>query len=360
MSDKLKNVVVSLVFVLFIVGMFGANLLKNDEEVSVSERRLLTQFPHFSFSELFDGTFFKKFDSYTVDQFIDREGFRKIKVDTLFNGYFMTDYNGIYRYNDFLIEQLYPLNEKSVVNVNKKINEISSKYITDKNRVYYTIIPDKNYFVLDDHLKLDYKNLEGLFLKELKGEYIDIFDELDLSCYYLSDSHWRQDKLLPVVKKISKQMDFKIGSYEQKNVDKFNGVYAGRIPSYDKSDEIILLTNNVLKNSTVYNYALGENTQVYDMDKLKSYDKYDVYLSGASPLLVIDNLVKNTGKELIVFRDSYGSSLIPLLVDGYDKITAIDIRYISSNVLGEYVNFDNQDVLFAYSTLLINNSFTMK
>ena len=47
------------------------------------------------------------------------------------------------------------------------------------------------------------------------------------------------------------------------------------------------------------------------------FDKYDIYLSGASSIIDIVNPTSNSNKELIVFRDSYGSSLIPLLIDGY-------------------------------------------
>ena len=96
------------------------------------------------------------------------------------------------------------------------------------------------------------------------------------------------------------------------------------------------------------------------MQKLSSPDKYDIFLSGAVPLLTIENKKSNSDKSLIVFRDSYGSSLIPLLVEGYSKITVIDTRYISSKILDEYVDFSNNDILFIYSTLLINNSASLR
>ena len=34
----------------------------------------------------------------------------------------------------------------------------------------------------------------------------------------------------------------------------------------------------------------------------------------------------------------------------------IDIRYISSKLLGEYIEFNDQDVLFLYSTLVLNQN----
>ena len=77
-------------------------------------------------------------------------------------------------------------------------------------------------------------------------------------------------------------------------------------------------------------------------------------------MLTIENPDYNGTRELIVFRDSYGSSLIQLLVTGYSKVTVVDTRYISPKLLNQYIEFKDQDVLFMYSTLIINNSTTLK
>ena len=110
----------------------------------------------------------------------------------------------------------------------------------------------------------------------------------------------------------------------------------------------------------MYNYETKKYTQIYDYDKIKSLDKYDIYLSGASSIIDIVNPTSNSNRELIVFRDSYGSSLVPLLIEGYKKITVVDIRYVSSRILNNYIKFKDQDVLFMYSILTINNSFSIR
>ena len=96
------------------------------------------------------------------------------------------------------------------------------------------------------------------------------------------------------------------------------------------------------------------------MTKKNGLDKYDVYLSGATSLMVIENPSSTEERELIVFRDSFASSLIPLLVKSYSKITLVDTRYISPKILDRYIEFSNQDILFVYSTLIINNSVSLK
>ena len=107
----------------------------------------------------------------------------------------------------------------------------------------------------------------------------------------------------------------------------------------------------------MYNYEKTRNESVYNMEKWQtSSDKYDVYLSGATPLLTIENKNGPKGKELLLFRDSFGSSITPLLIENYEKITLIDSRYISTKILDNYINFKNQDVLFLYSTLIVNQN----
>lgn len=362
MSDKVKNITITISFMFTIIIMLIINLIKTDTKISLSERRKLQQFPDFSIATLLNGTFFESIDKYTMDQFIGRETFRGLKTNFEIQLLKKQDSNNIYKYDNKLIEQIYPLNEKSVVNITNKMNDINTRYLDETNKIYYTIVLDKNYFVNSNNLKLDYNKLQNVMDNNLKwATYINIFDCLDLSCYYATDSHWKQESLQNVVNRIANSIGIKVDSeYEEKTVVDFKGVYAGQFPIQIQNDEIRVLTNNIIESCIVYNYETHKTTPIYDMEKINSLDKYDVYLSGATPLLTIENPNSNTDKELIVFRDSYGSSLIPLLVEAYSKITVIDTRYISPRILGDYVEFKNKDILFAYSTLLINNSTSLK
>lgn len=362
MTDKIKNIVVTISFLFIIIIVFIINIIKKDTTISISERRKLQQFPKFSISSLLNGNFFKEFENYTMDQFDKREELRKLKINIEVGVLKKQDYNNIYKYDNKLIEQIYPLNEKSVNRLISKIDELYKMYLTKDNNIYYTIIPDKNYFVNENNLKLDYNKLEEMMNRNLMyAQYINIFDCLDLSSYYTTDSHWKQEKLKNVVDKIAYCMDLNLSNkYKEKTITSFKGVYAGQFPVKIEDDEIKVLTNDLIDACSVYNYETKAYTQMYDMKKINSYDKYDIYLSGAVSLLSIENPMNNSKRELIIFRDSYSSSLIPLLVEAYSKITVIDTRYISPKILNKYVNFEGKDILFAYSTTLINNSVSLK
>ena len=297
-----------------------------------------------------------------MDNFYQRETFRKLKTSVELDIFKKQDVNKIYKYNDFLVEQIYPLDEKSVTNLTNKINYIKDSYLNETNKIYYSIIPDKNYYTDNSHLKLDYDKMKQIMKNNLKDlQYIDVFQDLKLDSYYYTDSHWKQEKLQSVAKTIADNMNFSITqNYNEQKVATFKGVYAGQLPINTKEDEIKILVNDVIADANVYNYEAKEQGGIYNFKKLNGYDKYDIYLSGATPLIEISNSNNKTNKTLVIFRDSYASSLAPLLMEGYSKITLVDTRYISPKILNEYVNFENADILFIYSTLVINSSMALK
>lgn len=297
-----------------------------------------------------------------MDNFYQRETFRKLKTSVELDVFKKQDVNKIYKYNDFLVEQIYPLDEKSATNLTNKINYIKESYLNETNKIYYSIIPDKNYYTDNSHLKLDYDKMQQIMENNLNGlQYIDIFQDLSLDSYYYTDSHWKQEKLQNVAKTIAENMNFSITqNYNEQKVATFKGVYAGQLPINTKEDEIKILVNDVIADANAYNYETKEQGGIYNFKKLTGYDKYDIYLSGATPLIEISNANNKTNKTLVIFRDSYASSLAPLLMEGYSKITLVDTRYISPKILNEYVNFENADILFIYSTLVINSSMALK
>ena len=122
------------------------------------------------------------------------------------------------------------------------------------------------------------------------------------------------------------------------------------------ADTLYTMEGGWLDSCTVFNYENGKTTGVYDWEKLTGDDLYEVFLSGSVSLLRIDNPGATTDRELIVFRDSFGSSIVPLLSRGYKTVTVVDIRYLSSAMLDRFIDFHGQDVLFLYSTLVLNNS----
>lgn len=357
MKNK-KNAIISIGFVTIIFIVFIINLVKPDEKISISERRKLEQFPDITVKEIFNGNVSKKFEKYAMDQYVGRDLFRSIKTLFNFEIYKQKDNNGLFVKDNAIYKIEYPINENAIEKTAQKINQIKDKYLKGMN-VYYSIIPDKNYFLDENYLKLDYKKMQDIMQDNFPDiKYINIFNELDIQDYYRTDTHWKQENIKKVLNKIERKMRLKDTSkinYEEVEIGDFYGTYYGQIGIPIMPDKIKYLTNETIENCITYNYETKKESKVYDLDKYKkSADKYDIYLSGPTSVIEIRNPKSNTEKELILFRDSFGSSLAPLLIENYKKITLIDIRYININLLENYVKFENQDVLFLYSSLILN------
>lgn len=362
---KLRYIAVILVFCLLIGGTSVWLALKGSDDVSEWERRKLQQFPELSWSSLQRGTFMKEFETYLSDQFPMRDMFRRLKAKIHFDLLLQKDNTGIYIAEGHA-SKLDPIfNEDQVLNFTDKINELYSLYIEGTNcETYYSIIPDKNYFLAEKngYPALDYNEL----FQTVDGEFdfmkkIEITELLSLDDYYTTDTHWKQEKIADVAEKIRREMGFDTAvSYEEKSIGEFKGVYYGQSALDLPADEIRYLTNEEIDSCIVFNSETQKETKVYDMEKMSSMDLYDVFLSGAVSFLEISNPAAKTGKELVVFRDSFGSSITPLLLSGYEKVTLIDTRYIMPELIEGLIEFNNQDVLFIYSTLLINSSGALR
>lgn len=336
--------------------------LKPQKEYSFAERRKLSQFPAITVENFFSGRFMEAFENYALDQFPMRDRFRTLKALTSLK----LDNHEIYMVEGYLNSMEYPMNRESLLYASKKFQEIYHKYLKESNcKVYFSVIPDKNYFFAEEYgyLSMDYEELFFVMQEENSNmTYIDIFDELSKESYYKTDTHWKQEALIPVAKKISAAMEAEFeGKYDINQVETpFYGVLYGQAALPAESDNISYLTNKVIQEYNVFDRENNKEIPVYDLQKTESKDPYEMFLGGSLSLITIYNKNSTNQKQLIIFRDSFGSSIAPLLAEGYSKTTLIDIRYLQSSFLEKFVEFEEADVLFLYSTSVLNHSETLK
>lgn len=312
-----------------------------------------------------DGKFMKEFVTYMTDQFPLRDEFRRLKANVLFKIYNQKDNGGIYIQDGSASKIDASINQNSVDHFIGRIDNIYNSYLKDTDcKVYFTAVPDKNYFLAEKggYPAMDYDELYRVLGEKLSYmTQINIKELLEADDYYTTDTHWKQEKIVDVANEIRQQMGMKpVTDYEEKVLGDFYGVYYGQSALPLDPDTIGYLTNDEIEGCTVYNFEKNSEGKVYDLEKYEGLDPYDIYLSGAVSLLEITNPKGDKDKELVIFRDSFGSSLSPLLLSGYSKITLVDIRYIASDMVSQFVDFDNQDVLVLYSTMMINSSLTLK
>jgi len=356
----MKDKIFTILFISFLSSIFLINILVPNKLISKTERRKLTQFPKISFKSVMNKEFMEEMDSYTVDQFVIRDSFRELKAKVNYNIFRKLDNNKMFLYKDYIFKSDYPTKQKSINNFIEKINNVS-KYLSEDNNIYYSIIPEKNYY-LDSkkYLNIDYDYLYEE-VKKINYNYIELRDVLSIEDYYKTDTHWKQENLCKVVNRLGSYFNFYNECDYEKNVYKdFYGVYYGQSAMNTSVDDLIYLTNDNILNSRVYYFDRNKYDKIYIEENLNNLDSYDIFLDGASSFVEIYNDKSLIDKELVIFRDSFASSLAPLLINHYKKITLIDLRYIDRENYLSRVDFSNQDVLFLYSTLIVNNSYTLK
>lgn len=273
------------------------------------------------------------------------------------------DENKLLYTDGYYMDYIGEIRPQSVTNFANKVESLTAQYLKNSTGVYYSVIPSKMYFVNDRVQKpFDYSQMESILSENIKSaKYINLFDTLTLEDYYQTDPHWRQEKLQKVVDRLGENLGFSIDlSKNQANtVDGFIGQHGYKKENFP-SEQLVYLTNGAINNAVVDNMEDKDFKQVYNTDKLSSTSPYDMFLSGPTPLLTVTNDSAATDKELVLFRDSSASSLTPLLIENYKKITLVDIRYMMSAMLGDYVIFDGKDVLFLYGEQIVNNSEMLK
>ena len=361
MNRILTVVVPGLIF----ISLTLASWLLPSRDFSDSERRKLAQRPALSLEGISDGSFMTVFEKYTLNQFPLRNQFRTLKAYTIYHVFGQLDNHDIYIKDGYAAKLEYPLHTDSLEHATDQFEYIYEKYLMDKKMdIYLSIVPDKSYFLAEKYgyLSMDYKELCHIMQNSMDyANYIDITKTLDITDYYKTDTHWRQEKLPETAAVLAESMGASIsGNYTEYALDlPFYGVYYGQSALPLPPETLYYLSNDVLDSCIVTNHEDQTIGGIYNMEKKSGKDPYEIFLSGPRSLITIENPNCKSNRELIIFRDSFGSSIAPLLAEGYAKITLVDIRYLRADLLDRFIEFKNQDVLFLYSTSVLNHSETL-
>lgn len=333
------------------------------KESSAAERRLLAQWPELSEKTLADGSFMSDFETYTQDQFPLRDVFRSVKA--MFHYYAL----GQKENNDLILSGGYIAQVSDGVDTGalQSATELFQKYydrlIAGKAAgVYVSIVPEKAYYL--NCPKIDFAALYSQVLTQMDwAVYTDITDLLTLESYYRTDQHWKQESLVPVADRLLRSMNsesngVEAGEFTVNTLETpFYGTYYAQaaVPLL-KPDTLRYLQSDRLADCTVTGLDPKGSFAPIDMYNMgEPEDPYDLFLSGSTQSLVtVENPNAETDRHLVIFRDSFGCSLAPLLAGDYARITLLDIRDLTPQAVAA-VDFQDADVLFLFSTLVLNN-----
>ncbi len=279
--------------------------------------------------------------------------------------YFMVG-DGVYRNEK-------ELDEKSIDRAIGKFQTFAADYCGDAQRVFLALIPSKNGYLNGTNGRLneaEFAILQSVYDK-WGSNFIDLSVCLDLEDYYRTDPHWRQECLGAVLRELGAALEFDTDTVldgdrvlteswtEEVLTTEYIGVYGDEVDGIP-AEEMTVLRHPAMEGYIVRNGETGEEMPLYDTAKLSDRDPYELFVGGPLSLVTIENPAADNDRHLVVVRDSFGSALLPMLAESYAKVTAVDIRYMMPAMVGNFVDFTDADVLFLYSSTVLNNSITLK
>lgn len=336
------------------------NLVMRPPDILVSERRIRERRPGMSFDNFVSGDLMAGFEDYAADRFPFREGFRALHTATVFGPFLQTDKDGVY-FDSYGIGSFMAIDADSVKLMADKIIAVAAGL--EGLNFFYAFIPDKSIYADRAMPGFDYALTEQLLRNRLNPNeftFITLVDALGADSFYRTDLHWCQVSIGGVVHALGEAMDFEVdlGQFTKQYAGQFRGGYAGQFALPVRSESLYFLDNPYIR---AFYMNMGtrelEEGPVYDLSLFYGLDPYDIFLRGAQPLIILENENATSDRILYIFRDSFSSSLAPILASAYSRVTLIDFRFIDLRTLHLLVDFTaGADALFLYSAGILNNA----
>lgn len=369
---RTHNVILTFVFLLFLLVCFVINLFVKDKEFSDTENRSLAQKPALTWTALADGSYFSDLTTHFSDQFFARDGWISLKLweDSLLG---RKESGGVYLCdNDYLMGQPEAPDAEALKATTEAIKQFSADY--PEANMYMMAVPGAA-LILSDYLPNNapvYNQLPDLqALKASLGASVTFLDaETPLTAhkeediFYKTDHHWTSLGAYYTFNANATKMGI-TGSVVEYDVytvtDSFEGTLSSKSGSHAVKDYIQIYAP---RDSSVEYYVTYPDSQekicsIYRSDCLEVKDKYTVFFGGNHSIVEIKTTANND-KNLLLFKDSYANCFVQFLIPYYENIVMIDPRYYYDSVDSIMNNYGITDVLYLYcsDTILTDTSLT--
>lgn len=344
-------------------------LVAPKQTFSENENRALASWPVYSFAALKDGSYMSGIQTYLSDHFPLRDPFMTLKTKyEMLTG--REEINDIYLAKDGYYIEAYktPKQQKKIITQFQKLQDAITTGAKENVRVMLVptaistynaklpnCAPDRGVLRQVDTMNEIYAALPNM-------QKVDAWSALQAAAaqeagglYYHTDHHWTTHGayvgyqaycdaagLSPIP-----EADF------QKTcvTTDFHGTIFSKLHDSTVPGDAITLYENPANQLTVSYPDTGEVTDtLYNRDYLAQKDKYSMFLNNLHPLVEITNARADSDRQLVLIKDSYANSMVPFLVNHYQKIYVFDTRYYRfgpSSFINEHPEVT--DVLLLYN-----------
>ncbi len=363
-------------------------------EFSENENRVLAICPEPSLESILDGSFRDSFETFISDQFPMRDELlafsvlasRTIGKQKINDVIYAKEDNGQTRLIDDYKE---PINEdKFVEAVGRLYDGVVSANITvmivpTAYQIYEDEMPsvllsqerarqqDTYGYLKEGIMALDdSKKLSGINIVEGITDSLEEGKNAGFNIYYRTDHHWTMYGAYRGYLALAPYLNIPVNPVLEDHMttvsESFYGTTWSRVVDYSVDpDTIEIYENPDWADSLVVSYEDTKETYAspYNMEYLDKKDKYSLFLNNQHSLIRIDNpdadLTRTDGNKrssIVVIKDSYANSLIPLLIDQYETIWVFDPRYYRGSIT-QFINEhpEVEDVLILYNLTTMDN-----
>lgn len=354
-------------FALLWLGLIICNLVTPERKFSENENRFLAELPKYTNEKLINGEYMNGLDEYINDQFVFRDNWIGLKTMAE-RALLKLDINSVYFAKDNYLIEKHNKSEVSKEQAEKnkdRLTEFVEKYTEElgEDRINVMLVPTASEILKDKLPPFATGYDQEAYINEVieslpEGTFVDVRDVLnqhkDEYIYYRTDHHWTAFGAYYAYEKWAKEAGFTPLSREQFDItlgsDQFYGTLHSKVNVNVEPDDIYLYEiKKDMKYHLLYNLT-DETDTLYDLSQLEGKDKYSVYMGGNNALVNVQTNNKN-GRRLLVIKDSFAHSFVPLAVNHYEETFMIDFRYFNGGV-EEFVEENKiTDVLVLYNTM---------
>ena len=357
------NLFLTVLFCLFIGGIFLGSMILPDKTFSPVENRNLAQAPKFSLDNVTSGKFMEDTEDYVNDQIIGRDFWVALKAwSERLTG--KQENNGVYfAKEDTLINRLDTpdpeLLEENAGYVNALVDNVDVP-------VYFGIIPSAAE-IWADRLPAgaptaDEQSIIDRLYNAVQTHTVDLSSVLAAhhgeELYYRTDHHWTSLGAYYGYAALMDAMGLEAAPLDESrkvtvSEDFYGTLYSSSGVRWLPPDHIDRYISDEGVTVTAYPDGTPQPGSLYVDSFLSEKDKYSSFLGGNKPLCVIET--EHTGApKVLVIRDSYTDSLAPFLTQNFSEIHLFDPRMNLTSVK-DYVEqneIDSVVVLYSISNFV--------
>ena len=333
------------------------NALARDREYSAAENRKLAQLPKFSLSALTDGSYFAAWEDYFADQFVGRDTWitLNLQASRLLGA---KEAGGVYLCADnYLMEPPAAPDEGALKRNLDAINAFAARH--EDLQLCMSVVPNAACVMAEKlpanaPVRDQRQDIQNIAARVQGVSFLDVTDALtqhaDEAIYYRTDHHWTSLGAYYAFSDMAAGLGIE-QPWEEYDVfpvtDSFEGTLASKSGCHAVTDVIELYVPK--GNLQYYVTADGERTAtMYDREKLEEKDQYAVFLGGNDARVDITTTAE-TGRTLLIFKDSYANCFLQFLLPYYDRIILLDARYYYGDADSVITREGVTDVLFLYN-----------